>query len=240
MAATRLDIRTRARTRADQDAAKFPTDAQYNLYIDEACKDVFGDLVTSGWPPDFSTTTIVYNGSSSGQAIGGGADVFSVIGVWAQLGSQLVELKRLNEGMRASLTSPGAVGSYPANYYDLRVGSAGPVVYFFPRVAGTYLVDYIQDHTGLANDAAIWRGPVRSDELVVLSAARKGVLKEGQDRMADAKRLKEEYDELLDKVKSLASWFDQRNPAMIRDVSGRRDRFSMFDYDAVGPVSGDF
>src|SRR5512139_1095857 len=174
MAATRADIRTRARTRADQDAARFPTDAQYNLYIDEACKDVFADLVMSGWPPDFSTTTINYTGSSAGQAVGGGAAVFGVVGVWLAVGGDRLELKRLNEGNRAALTSPSTVSAYP-EYYDFRIGSSGPVIYLFPRVAGTIYVDFIPDHTGLASDAAVWRGPARSDELVVISAARKGV-----------------------------------------------------------------
>jgi len=236
--ADRSAIRTRARTRADQDSAKFPTDAQYNLFIDEACRDVYGDLITSGWPPDFSTTTISYNGSSTGQAIGGGAEVFSVLGVWSTVGGQTYELKRLNEGHRAALLSQGAVGSFPAECYDLRVGTSGPVIYFFPRVAGTYLVDYVPDHPGLASDSTVWYGPARSDELVVLSAARKGVLKEGQARHAAAKVLADEYAELLDKVKRMASWFDQRNPAMIRDVSGRRSPLTAFDYSAVGP--GDY
>lgn len=236
--ADRLAIRTRARTRADQDAARFPTDPQYNLFIDEACKDVFADLVMSGWPPDFSTTTIVYNGSSTGQAVGGGADVFSIIGVWIDIGGSRVELKRINEGDRARLSSGSTGGSYP-EYYDYRVGTSGPVIYLFPRKAGTILVDYIPDHPGLVADATVWRGPARSDELVVLAAARKGVLKEGAERRGDAQTLREEYDELLLKVKALASWADMRNPAMIRDETGRRTQFNAFDYDAVGP-NGDF
>lgn len=239
MAATRLDIRTRARVRADQDAGKFPTDAQYNLFIDEACKDVFGDLVTSGWPIDFSTTTIVYNGSASGQAVGGGADVLGITGVWADVAGERLELKRINEGHRASLTSLSSTGAYPA-FYDFRVGASGPVIYLFPRVAGTVYVDYIPDHTGLSADGSFWRGPVRSDELVVLAAARKGVLKEGAARRAEAQTLREEYMELLEKVKAMASWADMRNPAMIRDASNSPNRFNAFDYNAIGPSGTDF
>lgn len=235
MPATRSDIRTRARVRADQnDTTKFPTDTHYNLYIDEACKDVYADLLQSGWPVDFSTTTIAYNGSSTGQAVGGGADVLSIVGVWTLVGGQRMELKRLNEGDRAVLTSSTSTGAYP-EFYDYRIGTSGPVIYLYPRVAATVFVDFIPDHTGLANDAAVWRGPIRSDELVVLSAARKGVLKEGPARHTEAALLKDDYDELLAKVKSLASWADMRNPAMIRDESGRRTRFNLFDYDAVGP-----
>lgn len=233
MAATRSDIRTLARLRADHDAGKFPTDAQYNLYIDEACKDVFGDLLLSGWPADFSTTTIVYTGSASGQAVGGGVDVLGITGVWVDFGGQRLEVKRLNEGRRAALTSSTATGAYPTDY-DFRVGASGPVIYLFPRVAATVYVDFIPEHTGLATDGAVWRGPVRSDDLVVLATARKAVLKEGQARVADAARLKEEYQEVLAKVQALASWADMRNPAMIRDESGGRNRFQDFDYPAVG------
>lgn len=240
MAATRLDIRTRARLRADHDATtKFPTDAQYNLYIDEACKDVFGDLVTSGWPPDFSTTTIAYTGSSAGQSVGGGADVLSIIGVWVDVSGHRMELKRLNEGDRALVTSTNYTGSYP-ELYDYRVGTSGPVVYLFPRVGGTVYVDFIPDHTGLSADGSFWRGPVRSDELIVLATARKAVLKEGEPRHEAASILKTEYNELLAKVKSLASWADMRNPAMIRDESGRRSRFNAFDHSALGPGSGEW
>lgn len=234
--ATRADIRTRARVRADQDAARFPTDAQYNLFIDEACRDVFADLVMSGWPPDFSTTTIAYSGASTGQAVGGGVEVFGITGVWMDMGGSRYELKRLNEGDRAALTSPTQTGSYP-EYYDYRVGANGPVIYLFPRKAATVYVDFIPDHPGLASDVTVWRGPARSDELVVLASARKGVLKEGQDRRGDASTLADEYAELLAKVKAQASWADMRNPAMVRMETGR-SMANAFDYDAVGPLHG--
>lgn len=233
MAATRAQIRERARLRADHDRGKFPTDDQYNLYIDEACKDVFADLVMSGWPADFTSQTISYNGASTGQLVAAGADVFGVHGVYTDVGGQRVPLRRLNEGQRALLTSGTASASYP-EYYDLRVGTSGLLLYLFPRVAGTVYVDYIPDHTGLSSDAASWRGPARSDELVVLSTARKAVLKEGQPRAFDASRLKEEYEVMLDKVKLLGSWLDLRNAAEIR-IEGTRNRFDLFDYDAAGP-----
>jgi hypothetical protein len=63
--ATRATLRTRARTRADQDNSKFPTDAQYNLFLDEAAKDVWYDLVQAGWPIDPEDWVIDLDGSES-------------------------------------------------------------------------------------------------------------------------------------------------------------------------------
>lgn len=226
--ATRADLRTRARLRADQDAGQFPTDTQYNLYLDEAAREVFGDLIAAGWPPDFSTTSITANGSAS-YVVGGSDAVFAIRGVYNIVGNQRYELKRLNEGDRASLRSQGAQG--PARYYDPRVSlTLGPVVELFPRpTSGTYEVDYVVDHPGFASDVAVWRGPNRSDELLVLCAARKGVLKEG--RLQDAQTLLGEYQYLFEKVQRTASWFDMRNAPTIRDVGDQFTVRDAFDYD---------
>ena len=56
--ATRTEIRTRARIRADQDQSSFPTDAQYDYLIDEAGRDVWMDLIQGGWPVKPSSTTL--------------------------------------------------------------------------------------------------------------------------------------------------------------------------------------
>lgn len=231
--ATRLDLRTRARLRADQDSSTFPTDTQYNLFLDEGAREVFGQLIGAGWPADFSTTSITANGAAS-YPIGGSDTVFAVRGVFTTVGEQRYELRRLNEGARATLLSQNA--SAPAEYYDIRISATlGPVIELLPRpVSGTYLVDYIADHPGFAADGTIWRGPNRSDELIVLSAARKGVLKEG--RVQDASVLGQEYMALLDLVTRQGSWFDMRNPPTIRESVDPMSKFHMFDF----RVSGDY
>ncbi len=65
MGATRLQLRTRARVRADQDASTFPTDAQYDLLIDEAAKDVFYDLIQAGWPAETEDLSVTLTGAGS-------------------------------------------------------------------------------------------------------------------------------------------------------------------------------
>lgn len=63
--ATLLAMRTRARTTADQESATFPTDAQYDLWMNEAMREVWYDLVTAGWPVDYTTATITATGAAS-------------------------------------------------------------------------------------------------------------------------------------------------------------------------------
>ncbi len=221
--ATRLELRNRARIRADQNGSDFPTDDQYNGYLDEGAREVFADLLLSGWPIDYSTTTIVTDGVTRTYPFGGSDAVFSATMVYTNFGQTQTELHRVNPGHIAALRSAAARGGL-SRYYEVRTSTTGAVVEFFPKAAGTYFVDYIVDFPGFANDASVWLGPVRSDELIVLKAAAKGVRKES--RAGDAKTLDDEYDRLLLKVQRLSSWFDQRNAAEMRDSSPGVDLFN--------------
>jgi hypothetical protein len=235
MALSRLNIRDRARARANQNGTDFPTDAQYNVFIDDAARDVYGDLVSGGWTPDFTTTTITATGADS-YAIGSGVDLFGVIGVFADYaGGERVELHRLNEGDRAALRSMSAGGG-PSEYYEVRTGTSGPVVYLYPKpTSGTYYVDHIPDFVNFAADGTIWRGPPRSGDLIVLRAARYGMLKEGGARLQEVAALDDEYGKQLAAVLRWAANFDMRNAPSIRDVTGRRTRQHAFDYPVFGP-----
>jgi hypothetical protein len=237
---TRLDLRTRARTRADQDNAAFPTDTQYNAYLDEACREVLADLVMAGWPLDHSTTTIVTNGVTQTYAFGGTDNVLAAKMVYTNFGNQFTELRRVNPGHVAALRSTGATGGF-SRFYEVRVNpTTGNIIEFFPRVAGTYFVDYVVDWPGFASDGGnpVWMGPSRSDELVTLRAAAKGCRKEG--RQADADRLDKEYDRLLLKVTSLASAYDMRNAAEMRDSRPLAEPFSFRDVDYFAGPGGMF
>lgn len=230
--ATRLQIRDRARVRADQDGSTFPTDAQYNDIIDSAAKEVWYALIQSGWPISFTAKTAALSLSFMPLATGFFVTdtVAFIRGVYAIVGGTYIPLKRINEGDRASLmSSTGA--SYPT-HYDIRIdASAGIGVEFLPYVAGTQVrVEYVAEYPGFVNDASVWPGPARSDELVVLRAAAAGMRKEGNDQ--GAAQLDREYAQLLEQVQNMASWVDMRNPATITNVnSGFSIARMPFDYE---------
>lgn len=224
--ATLAEIRSRAQTRADQEGGNFPSAAQYNQYIDDAAKETFADLVMSGWPIDYSTDTInVTSVSQRVWPIASGTSIFAVTMVYSNVGGKVGELRRVNPGHMAALRSSGVTRN-SSGFYEIRVSpTQGFVVEFYPKVIGTYFVDYIADYAGFGGvDAAVWLGPARSDELIVLKAASKGVKKEG--RVPDGQALDAEYRDLLVKVKELAGWVDLRNPAQMRDAMPTMDTFS--------------
>lgn len=232
---TRATLRVLARTRADQDASDFPTDAQYNMFLDDAAREVWWDLRAAGWPINFSSLSITASGLSfypfavSGQ-------VASIHGVYFVTGNEVYPLHRVNEGKRAVLQSGSTQNTGYAGFYDLRIDPvAGPGVELLPRPAsGSYRIDYILSHPGFASDADTWWGPAMSDSLVALKAAYMGVRKEGSARSGEANALLEEYAAMFQKVAARASWFDMRNSQQIRDVSSEQSR-GAFDY----PVAGD-
>jgi hypothetical protein len=221
--ATRAQLRTRARTRADQDDSTFPSDTEYNDWLDEAAKEVWYDLIQAGWPINFSEASKTATGSNP-LALGVTGVAF-VRGVFRLSSGRYIELARLNEGDRGTLM--GRSGD--ASYYNVRIDPAlGAVVELLPLPSsGTYVIQYVPEHPGFAADATEWYGPARSDELLTLKAAAKGCRKEGNDQGAMA--LDREYLMLLDKVQSMSSWFDMRNAATVRDVvdpiGARKDPF---------------
>jgi hypothetical protein len=215
-------LRSRARVLADQDDASFPTDAQYLQYLNAAQKDVWYDLVTAGWPVQYATATVTATGATQ-YLLASGAGIFSVRSVWRVEGTRRTPVERVDESTKAAqLSAPLNAASAS---YEVLVDPTGTVIRFFPLVSGTFEVEYIAEPVDFSADADYWRGPMRSDELIVLRAAAKGCRKEG--RRGDAADLLSDYKELLEKVKDSASWVDQRNTPRIRDVMGsqRRDPF---------------
>lgn len=237
MAKTRAQLRTNARARADQDNSDFPTDTQYNVYLDSAGGSVWLDLIQAGWPIDFSTVTLAGTGAAT-IALGVGS-ILGVHGVYLKSGGDFLPLSRLNEGQRASLMSQQSPQAGFPGFYEVRINpTTGPVIEFLPLSAagGSYRVDYVPVWPGFANDSDTWYGPIGSDELLEIRAARYGVLKEGRSG-PEAQALDAEYARQLEQVTRTASWFDLRNPAMIRDVTSTGRRFA-FDYPVGGPDYG--
>lgn len=229
----RADLRSRARIRADQVESLKPTDAQYNAFLTASAEQVYADLLQAGFPHDDVVQTITATGAVS-YVLNGGATIFGITEVLQQIGSEFFEVRKVNASRIASLRSLSASTGGPAGYYDLHHSfTAGPHIEFLPRpTSGTYVVRYVNAYSGLSSDAAVWRGPASSDELLVLRAAAKALRNEGET--ADANALDAEYADLIQHVMTQASFYDMRGPAgHIRDVEGARHQ-DPFDFNVRG------
>jgi hypothetical protein len=228
--ATRADLRTRARIRADQTNSTFAQDTEYNYWLDEGAKETWYDLIQAGWPINF--TALEGTASANPTVLGISGTVAFIRGVYRRDGNGYYELERIQEGQRAGLISPNG-GTIPS-CYDVRIDpTSGPVLEMLPAPSSVqYRVEYILEHPGFASDSTVWYGPARSDELIVLSAAAKAMRKEGNDQ--GAAQLDRERALLLEKVTGMASWFDMRNPPKIRDVESMKRFADPFRYQVDG------
>jgi hypothetical protein len=236
--ATRADIRAEARQLADQDASDFPTDAQYNIAINRGGNRVFLDLVAAGWPANTTGASVIATSVATVFPFGGTTLVLAVTNVVTTIGGQVMRLKRVNPGHAAALLSSQARGQV-SEFYEVRMDiNLGPVIQFYPPVAGTYDIQYISGFTGFTADGDVWRGPYGSDELLALYAARFGVNKEG--RGEDSERLRKEYNDRLYEMSKFANRFDSANAPSITDIGPQAGPRNPFDYWAIGPQSWDF
>lgn len=207
--ATRLSLRTNARARADQDNSTFPSDVQYNVYLDRAAAAVWRRLVASGWLPDRKTLAVVGDGAVSHPLA---ADVFSVLSVDFVGPDGRVPLRRAKpEFLPYLLQSVGQATDYAL------VGGAITTmsIELYPRPSsGNYEVRYIPRFAGFATDGDVWNGPDGTDELIEVGAAMRGVAKEN----GDVGQLTAEYKEIWGQVLDGAHWLD--TPQTVRDTNG--------------------
>ena len=233
--ALRSEIRTRARYRADQFGATKPDDTAYNYWLDEVGRRVWSLLLQSGWPIDYTTSSITANGAATYTIHAASPpDVAMVAGVYYIQGTDVYELKRVNTADIASLRSVQAASNRPM-YYEIRFNpTSGAVIEFFPRPnAGTFEVRYYTDFTGFASDATNWNGPARTDELIAIGVAIKALRNEGDNPAAD--QLEKEWMILLDEIQHSVAWLDARSAPLIRDAGPAGPNTSYFDYPVYVP-----
>lgn len=224
MSVTLLELRTRARIRADQDASTFPTDAQYNYLINESVKDVWGDLLGAGMPWTSTVTSVTLSGGFNG--FNATTPVAAIRGVFASKNGRFYELRRLPEDQRA-----GLIGVYgDAVYYDFQHNFSTMTIQAYPiPTDGTVLrVEVVFEHPSLTSDVSFIDLPPRGDELVVLRSAMKAMRKEGNDQ--GASQVAQEYEELWERAVRMATWV-HRDAAVIRDVRPMDSVRDPFDYD---------
>jgi hypothetical protein len=210
--ATRAQIRTKVRRRADQEQGTgFVPDTEVNDYVNDSLRWVYSLLVRAGVLLPKSTQTVTASGASP-YALA--TTTFVILGVYRVVGNQRIPLSRLQESeYDLARTLTGA----EARIYDVTVTPTGaPTLVLYPNVSsGTYEVRYVPAFTDLTSDVDVLVWPYEAEELVVVDAAIKCAAKEGQDvRQLTAERARLEqllYDTL--------SARDATQPGAIQDTA---------------------
>lgn len=215
--ALRSALRTRARDKADQDNSTFPTDSQYNSWLDEAAGAVWRRMVGAGWKPDRTTLSIAATGATSYTV---GTDVHTVIEVNRIEGTSKFPLRRIKpEESQAMAPLTGQ-----AELYEFVGGaSTAMTIEFFPRpTSGSYEVRYTKRFPGFTGDSDTWYGPDGTDQCIVLLAAIEGASKEdAHEKVASLQdKLKFAWSEVIEQ----ANWMDQKSVPTVRDTRSQYPR----------------
>lgn len=225
--ATLLSMRNDARAVADQDSSIFPTNAQYNAFINRAANTVWRRMVAAGWKPKRTIFNITLNGSSTYTINSPG--VVEVVDSVHWLGTPgstnfRVPLRRVKpEELDTLLVAQ--TGNNPIAYDLLGGGIDAVSIEFYPNPpSGLIEIRYTNLFgTGLVSDTDTWFGPAGSDELIILTAAIEGMSKEDADTEKVERRLKERWNEVLEG----ASFMDATGQQTVRDARKR----SLFPFD---------
>jgi hypothetical protein len=211
------DLRTRVRQRANMENSQFVTDAELNVYINEAIADLRDKMISKVGDDYFaSETTINLLNNQDTYALP--ADFYKVL---------YVEVKG-DDGyfykVRRFEVSERNFGASPINYYipDIRYRLRANNIVFTPQnlVGGRQVrLTYVPVPTELVNNGDTLQGYNGWEAYVVVYAARKALVKEE----SDTSQLDAELMKLDQRMESMIDNRDQSNPSRIADNSRRRD-----------------
>lgn len=222
---TLLNLRTRARDRANMENSAFVSDSIFNSYINYAISEL-RDIITSKAGEDyFATATSPTLLTSEQETVALPADFYKLS--WVEVlvdGVNYVPLKRFE------------IAERPTSYFNL-ISPCGELKYrlradnlWLQPIAATggktIRMWYVPLPTALSADADTLNGYNGWDEYVVLQAARKALVKEEQD-VTDIDR---ELIVFIQRLEAMAPNRDQSQPMRIYD----NDRKYGWDYGAEG------
>lgn len=204
---TLLNLRTRARDRANMENSTFVSDSIFNSYINYAVSEL-RDIIASKVGEDYfasSQSTLLTSGQ---ETVALPADFYKLL--WVEIlisGVSYAQLKRFEVNEQLSGVNPGA---------DLKYRLRADNIWLMPPSATsgkTIRLWYAPLPTALSADGDTLKGYNGWDEYVVLLAARKALVKEEQD-VSDIDR---ELIVFKQRLESMAPNRDQSQPMRIRD-----------------------
>lgn len=208
---TLANLRTRARDRANMENSQFVSDSIFNTYINYAISDL-RDKITSKVGEDYFATSSSTTLTSGQETWALPADFYKLL--WLEVLVDGTNYQRLNRFEVNEQPSAPYSLAYPwaSLKYRLRANN----IWFLPTNStggNTVRLWYVPTPTALSADADTLEGYNGWDEYVVLSAARKALVKEEQD-VSDIDR---ELLVLDQRIECMAPNRDQAQPMRVYD-----------------------
>lgn len=214
---TLSDLRTRVRQRANMENSTFVTNAELNVYINQAIADL-RDKMISKVGEDYFADEELYSLQSNVDTYALPNDFYKIL---------YVEVKG-DDGyyykMRRFEVSERNFGASPINYYipDIRYRLRGNNIVFTPQnlIGGREVrMTYVPIPTELSLNTDTLQGYNGWETYVIVYAARMALVKEE----SDTSQLDAELLRLDGRMESMSDNRDQAEPARIYDNERRRD-----------------
>lgn len=210
--ATRAELRTRARERADMENTTFISDAELNDYLQQSWFELY-DLLVASYEDYFTTSS--NSTVTSGSTIALPSDFYKLRGIDYQLdGSTWVSIRSYNFAER----------NLRARNFDRLVAGRRNIVYrmlagsvqLLPEndALGTYKLWYIPRCATFASDSTAVTNVLDFDEYIVVDAAIKMLVKEESDPSA----LMMAKEALIKRIREMASNRDAGEPQTVADT----------------------
>lgn len=210
---TRLQLRERARQRADMERSQYISDSELNTYLQQSWFELY-DILVSRFE-DYYSTTVTSTVASGSSEITLPADFYKLRGVDYQLdANNYTTLRHFNFLER----------NKRARNFDRLIAGRRNIVYrlmankllLLPEndAVGTYRVWYIPRCPTFSDDSSAVTNVLDFDEYIVVDAAIKMLSKEE----SDIAPLLTEKAALKARIESMASNRDAGEPATVQDV----------------------
>lgn len=214
---TLLDLRTRARERADMVGSTFVTDSSLTTWINQGMLELY-DLVVGSFEDYFSTTTTLT--VASGNTVSLPANFYKLRGLDYNNNGQYQGLREFGFAERNS-TAPGGVNFLYNQGTDRKYRIMGDNLMLLPETGsvGSYRLFYVPAATAMSADADILPTSLSKfgwDEYIVLFAAERMLSKE-ESSITD---IQSEKESIMRRIIKMASDRQADQSDTVQDVRG--------------------
>lgn len=210
---TLLQLRTRARERADQVNSQFVTDAELTGYVNSSLFELH-DLLVQKYGDNYYVATPQAITTTTAQQYALASDFFKLLGVDVRDGSEWVTMRPFMFGERNKYNSINTTPRYGRSHLRYRINGDNLMLMPTPEAGLSLQVWYIPRMVELVADGDIAKGVSGWLEYVIVDAAIKMMQKEE----SDVSVLMAQKQMLIQRIESAAASRDAGAPPRVVDV----------------------